>query len=241
MARQLSKQPISPTWDALAKAGRIGTANTTPDGMTCGSDVCSMSLLGYDPQKYHTGRAPLEAASLGIPLKDTDWIFRVNFVSVIDGKMQDHSAGAITDNEAKQLLKDFAKDFNLPGVTIYPGVSYRNIMVDSSGERDYSEVVTTPPHDVPGESYKKHLPVGGNGAEALCEIIHRSERLFADHEINAARREVGNLPATHLWPWGEGTKPNMPSFQEMYGIKGAMITAVDLLARHLRLHRLGPS
>ncbi|QQE12465.1 cofactor-independent phosphoglycerate mutase [Planctomycetota bacterium] len=219
-----------PNTDALAQSGRIGTVNTTPEGMPCGSDVCSMSLLGYDPATYHTGRAPLEAAALGIPLNDTDWIFRVNFVTVIDGNMQDHSAGAISDNEARTLLADFAKEFELPGVTIYPGVSYRNIMVDSSGERDYSELVTTPPHDVPGESMKKHMPVGGDGAEVLCDIINRSERIFGDHEINSTRREMGDFPASHLWPWGQGTKPQMPSFLEKYGLNGAMITAVDLLA-----------
>ncbi|WP_432797367.1 cofactor-independent phosphoglycerate mutase [Poriferisphaera sp. WC338] len=220
-----------PNMDALAKAGRIGTVATTPDAMPCGSDVCSMSLLGYDPAIYHTGRAPLEAAALGIPLGDDDWIFRVNFVTVIDGKMQDHSAGHITDNEAKTLLADFVKQADLPGtdVTLYPGVSYRNILVDASGA-DYSELVTTPPHDVPGESMDKYRPVGGNAAKLMNEIVMQSEQIFANHEINATRREMGELPATHLWPWGQGTKPQMPNFKEKYGLSGAMITAVDLLA-----------
>ena len=220
-----------PNMDMLAKMGRIGTVATTPDTMPCGSDVCSMSLLGYDPEAYHTGRAPLEAAALGIELGEQDWIFRVNFVTVIDGNMQDHSAGHITDNEARTLLADFAKQAELPsaGMTLYPGVSYRNILVDSSGA-DYSELVTTPPHDVPGEPIDEYLPVGGERAQLLNDIIKQSEKIFGDHEINATRREMGELPATHLWPWGQGTKPKMPSFQEKYGIKGAMITAVDLLA-----------
>src|SRR5690606_37072858 len=116
---------------------------------------CSMSLLGYDPARYHKGRAPLEAAALGIDMAPSDWIFRVNLVTVIDGRMQDHSAGHITSDEGRQVLEDLARHLDLPGMTLYPGVSYRNIMVDagppSGGGRDWSELATTPPHDVPGE------------------------------------------------------------------------------------------
>src|SRR5690606_25577208 len=136
--------------DALAAAGRQGTVATTPPGMPCGSDVCSMSLLGYDPAKYHTGRAPLEAAALGIGLDPSDWIFRVNLVTVIDGRMEDHSAGHISSDEGRQLVSDLAQRLDLPGVDLYPGVSYRNIMVDRSGKRDWEELVTVPPHDIPG-------------------------------------------------------------------------------------------
>ena len=223
-----------PHIDRLAKMGRLGTAETTPEGMPCGSDVCCMSVLGYDPKKYHKGRAPLEAAALGIPLSDTDWIFRVNLVTVIDGKMQDHSAGHISSEEGKQLLIDFAKGVEasggLPGMTLYPGVSYRNIMVDSSNERDWSELVTVPPHDIPSEPMRKHLPVGGEHAPLLHRMIADSEVIFAEHEINVTRRELGVNPATHVWPWGQGQKPNVPSFESRFGLKGAMITAVDLLA-----------
>ena len=224
----------TPNMDRLSMMGRLGTASTTPQGMPCGSDVCCMSVLGYDPKKYHKGRAPLEAAALGIPLNATDWIFRVNLVTVIDGLMQDHSAGHISDQEGRALLTEFAKGIEtsggLPGMMLYPGVSYRNIMVDSSGQRDWSELSTTPPHDVPGEPMRKHLPVGGDHAGLLNRMIAESEVIFAEHEINQTRRELGVNPATHVWPWGQGQRPSMESFQERFGLKGAMITAVDLLA-----------
>lgn len=220
----------TPHIDRLAITGRQGTVATTPKGMPCGSDVCSMSLLGYDPQKYHTGRAPLEAAALGIGLNDTDWVFRVNLVTVIDGRMEDHSAGHISNDEGRQLLADLAQRLDLPGVGLYPGVSYRNIMIDRSGKRDWTELVTVPPHDIPGEPIRKHLPIGGEHAALLQQMIAESEVLLRDHEINLTRREMGELPATHVWPWGQGVRPSMPSFEQRFGLKGAMITAVDLLA-----------
>lgn len=227
-----------PHIDRLAMEGRQGTVATTPAGFSCGSDVCSMSLLGYDPVVYHKGRAPLEAAALGINLAPTDWVFRVNLVTVIDGKMQDHSAGHITSEEGKQLLTDLAQSLDMPGMTLYPGVSYRNIMVDSSATdagdsrdgRDWSELKTTPPHDIPGEPIRKYLPHGGAHAALLQEMIAQSEALLANHEINQTRRELGELPATHVWPWGQGRKPAIPSFDSRFGLRGAMITAVDLLA-----------
>lgn len=227
-----------PNIDRLAMEGRQGTAATTPKGMPCGSDVCSLCLLGYDPVKYHKGRAPLEAAALGIELADTDWIFRVNLVTVIDGHMQDHSAGHISSDEGRQLLADFAERVDLPGMTLYPGVSYRNIMVDRSATthgltpRHWEELVTVPPHDIPGEPIRKHLPRGdaSGGAVLLQQMIAESEIFFRDHEINLTRKEMGELPATHVWPWGQGQRPTMPSFQDRFKLKGAMITAVDLLA-----------
>ncbi len=219
----------TPHLDALSQRGRQGTVATTPKGMACGSDVCSMSLLGYDPQRYHTGRAPLEAAALGIPLGDKDWVFRVNLVTVIDGHMQDHSAGHITSAEGRQLLEEFAPLCDLEGAALFPGVSYRNIMVDASG-RDWTELATTAPHDIPGEPIRRHLPVGGEHAAMLQNLIAQSQVFLQGHEINKTRLEMGELPATHLWPWGQGTRPAMPPFLATYGLRGAMITAVDLLA-----------
>lgn len=220
----------TPNLDKLALTGRQGTAATTPNGMPCGSDVCTMSLLGYDPRKYHKGRAPLEAAALGIAMDESDWIFRVNLVTVIEGKMQDHSAGHISSTESKRLLAEFAQRTDMEGVALYPGVSYRNIMVDRSGQRDWGELDTTAPHDIPGEPIRKHLPVGGDHAKLLQQLIAESEVFLADHEINLTRAEMGELPATHFWPWGQGQRPTMPSFESRFGLKGAMITAVDLLA-----------
>lgn len=223
-----------PNTDRLSIEGRQGTAATTPEGFPCGSDVCSMSLLGYDPRKYHKGRAPLEAASLGIEMDPRDWVFRVNFVTVIDGLMQDHSAGHISSEEGRKLLADFVAAVELPDLVMYPGVSYRNIMVDASGRgdgggRDWASVATTPPHDIPGQPIRKYLPRGGP-APLLHRIIETSERFLAGHEINQTRREMGLSPATHLWPWGQGQKPVVPSFASRFALRGAMITAVDLLA-----------
>jgi 2,3-bisphosphoglycerate-independent phosphoglycerate mutase len=219
----------TPHTDALAIRGRQGTAATTPEGFACGSDVCTMSLLGYDPRRFHTGRAPLEAAALGIDLDENQWVFRVNLVTVIDGRMEDHSAGHISGPEGKQLVEQFAKRLDLEGLTLYPGVSYRNIMVDRAG-RDWAELASTAPHDIPGQPIRKHMPIGGDHAKLLQQFIAESEAFLHDHEINLTRQEIGELPATHMWPWGQGIKPNMPSFHQRFALNGAMITAVDLLA-----------
>ena len=219
----------TPALDRLAAGGRVGSVATTPKGMPCGSDVCTMSLLGYDPRKYHTGRAPLEAAAMGVDMGPDDWVFRVNLVTVIDGLMQDHSAGHISSAEGQHILDDFAARVDLPGVELIPGVGYRNLMVDRSG-RDWSELATTPPHDVPGQPIRQHLPVGGDHAALLQQLIAESEVMLRDHEITLTRREMNEAPATHLWPWGHGRRPSVPSFASRFGLQGAMITAVDLLA-----------
>lgn len=222
-----------PHTDALAVAGRLGTVKTTPEGWAAGSDVCSMSLLGYDPEQYHTGRAPLEAAAMGIETAPTDTIFRCNLVTVIDGIMSDHSAGHIPSPEGRKLLEDFAAYVEQQGIaeglTFHAGVSYRNIMVDRTG-REYGDLHSVPPHDVPGEPIRKHLPKGGPNAKLIQQLIAESATLFADHEVNKTRRELNESPASHVWLWGGGKRPNVPAFGELYGLRGAMITAVDLLA-----------
>lgn len=228
-----------PHTDRLALEGRIGTVSTTPPGLRCGSDVCCMSLLGYDPHQYYTGRAPVEAAAMGISLGPSDWVFRVNLVTIIDGVMQDHSAGHISSEEGRLLLSEVAARQELPGMTLYPGVSYRNILVDSPGpagghdrieNRRWDDLVTTPPHDILNEPIKKHLPHGGPGAALLQKLISDSQELFAYHEVNQTRRELGELPATHLWPWGQGRIKEFPSFESRFGLRAAVITAVDLMA-----------
>lgn len=216
-----------PTMDWIAQHGRIGTARTVPDGFESGSDVATMSLLGYDPAVFHTGRAPLEAAAQRISLSSTDWVFRCNLVTVVDGVMKDHSAGGISDADARTLLKLLADDLQLPGFEFHPGVSYRNLLVYRGNE--VFDVKTKPPHEIPNERAEPWLP-GGQGEAILRKIIARSQELFANHPINLERRAKGVNEASQVWLWGQGHAPDMPSFAKKYRVEnGAMITGVDLL------------
>jgi 2,3-bisphosphoglycerate-independent phosphoglycerate mutase len=216
-----------PNMDRIAAEGRQGIVRTVPEGFESGSDVATMCLLGYDPKKYHTGRAPLEAAAQHIPLSPTDWVFRCNLVTVADGVMKDHSAGGITNAEAQRLINDLAHDLQMPGFEFYPGVSYRNLLV-YRGSEEFA-VTTKPPHEIPEEPIAKYLP-RGRGSEILRRIMDESALIFADHEINQVRRQTGHNPATQVWLWGQGHAPNMPTFKERFGIEsGCMITGVDLL------------
>jgi 2,3-bisphosphoglycerate-independent phosphoglycerate mutase len=216
-----------PFMDEIALRGRQGTVRTIPEGFESGSDVAIMSLLGYDPAVYHTGRAPLEAAAQHIALTPTDWVFRCNLVTVVDGIMKDHSAGGISDGEARRLLADLAKAVSLPGWQFYPGVSYRNLLV-YRGNAPF-DVITRPPHEIPEEPITRHLP-RGTGSDVLRSIMETSGRLFDHHEINDVRRQTGHNPATQVWLWGQGHAPKMPKFAEKFGVqRGCMITGVDLL------------
>src|SRR3954452_14510957 len=161
----------TPNMDRVAMEGRQGVARTVPEGFESGSDVAIMTLLGYDPRVYHTGRAPLEAAAQQIPLSPTDWVFRCNLVTVIDGVMKDHSAGGITDAEAQKLLADLARALNLPGFEFYNGVSYRNLLVYRGSEE--FDITTKPPHEIPEEEAAKYLP-RGKGSDVLRRIIETS-------------------------------------------------------------------
>ena len=227
----------TPNLDRLAAMGRIGTAHTTPEPFGPGSDVCCMSLLGYDPRKYHSGRAPIEALALGIPLVAQDWIFRVNLVTVSDdGEMVDHSAGGIDNAEARTIIADLEAHWReqapeiMAGATLYPGESYRNILVDGSG-RTFADLVTVPPHEIPGEGWEPHLPSGGAGAEPIARLMRLSQQYLKNHELNRLRTEQGLRPANMAWIWGQGTSPDMPSFADKFRgpARGAMITSVDLL------------
>jgi 2,3-bisphosphoglycerate-independent phosphoglycerate mutase len=217
----------TPNMDRIASEGVQGTARTVPDGFESGSDVATMCLLGYDPAVYHTGRAPLEAAAKSIPLSATDWVFRCNLVTVIDGIMKDHSAGGISDADAKSLIYLLARSLALPGFEFHMGVSYRNLLVVRGNAR--FDVETKPPHEIPEESAAAWLP-SGEGSEVLREIIAKSAALFADHPINRDRCRNGVNPATNVWLWGQGHAPNMPKFADRFGVgSAAMITGVDLL------------
>jgi len=219
-----------PFMDEVARKGKLGTVRTTPEGYSAGSDICTLCLLGYEPAKYHPGRAPLEAAAMGLKLNKEDWVFRCNLVTVADGIMKDHSAGHISDKEARVLLEavrqHLAPDPGVSPITFYPGVSYRNLMTFSGA--DFTGLKTTPPHDIPDQPIKGSMPRGKN-AEMLSTLILNSNDVLGRHEINLTRKDLGENEASHIWLWGQGKAAVIPSFQERFGPKGAMITAVDLL------------
>ncbi|MDD5457922.1 MAG: cofactor-independent phosphoglycerate mutase [Phycisphaerae bacterium] len=215
----------TPNMDKIAAEGRLGMVKTIPDGFEPGSDIAQMSLLGYDPTRYYTGRAPIEAAAMGIELADTDWVFRCNLVTISDGVMEDHSAGHISTEEGCALIKMLNEQFGSNMVRFYPGVSYRHLLIIKGHEFD---VQTYPPHDHIGVASENILP-RGKGAEMLIDLMARSQQLFGNCEINRIRRDLSENQVTSIWLWGEGKKTVMDSFEKKYGINGAAITAVDLV------------
>ncbi|MBE3135658.1 MAG: phosphoglycerate mutase, partial [Acidobacteria bacterium] len=193
----------TPHMDRIAAGGRLGTVQTVPSGLAPGSDVAILSLLGYDPTKVYTGRAPLEAAARGIDPRPDDWVFRCNLVTVADEHMVDYSAGHIKTPEAHVLIRALEDRFGTDMLRFYPGVGYRHLVV-IRGEK--FKVRTTPPHDILGQPIKRHLPKGKNSAR-LRELMEASREVFADHAINQVRRDLGENPASQIWLWGEGQRP----------------------------------
>jgi 2,3-bisphosphoglycerate-independent phosphoglycerate mutase len=214
-----------PHMDRIAAEGRLGTVQTVPAGLSPGSDVAILSLLGYDPTKHYTGRAPLEAVARGIELGPDDWVFRCNFVTVAEEEMMDYSAGHIRTQEAQVLIAALEERFGSDSLRFYAGVGYRHLVV-IKGER--FGVRTTPPHDIMGRPIKRHLPKGRNAAR-LKELMHASREVLATHPINTVRRDLGENLATQIWLWGEGQRPTLDSFHARWKLRGAAITAVDLV------------
>ncbi len=225
---ELAKKP---NIDALCPVSEVGLCKTVPCGMKPGSDVANLSVLGYNPHECYTGRSPLEAASIGIDLKDTDVTARANLVTVSDEEvyadktMIDYSAGEISTEEAKELIEFLAKEFNSEKYKLYAGISYRHCLVIDNGvvAGDF-----TPPHDITGKPVKGHLPTSEKGKELLA-IMEKSYELLKDHPVNKKRIAQGKNPANSLWFWGEGTKPALENFEQKFNLKGAIISAVDLL------------
>jgi len=214
----------TPNMDAVAREGRLGTTRNIPDDLDAGSDVAILSVLGYDPHKHYTGRAPLEAAARGLQVAPDEWVFRCNLVTIVDGVMEDHSAGHISTEEASAIIDELASALGDENVRFHAGVGYRHLLT----LRGDMKVKTTPPHDILGKVADEHLPTG-RGADLLQTLIHRSRKLLADSEINTVRRDLGENPATSIWLWGEGKMPTLPSFGERYRLTGAVVTAVDLV------------
>ena len=220
-----------PAMDAIAQMGVVGRSNNVPASLPPGSDVATLSLLGYDPLVYFTGRAPLEAAAQGIALGERDCAIRCNLVTIEDQTMRSFTADHISTEEARQLLSAMQERAADPRLQFVPGVSYRNLLIyRSTGEAPPFTVDTrtTPPHDLTDKTVLDDYP-RGPGSELLNQLMSDSIAVFAEHPVNVKRRKQGRLPATNVWLWGQGRAPAMKSFSELHGRQGVMITAVDLL------------
>ncbi len=226
------QQARIPAMDEIAKLGLVGQSDNVPLHFPAGSEVANMSLLGYDPNQYFSGRAPIEAAAQGIQLGLHDWAVRCNLVTVQNQVMVDFTADHVTTAEATLLLKSAQEKLGNESLEFVPGVSYRNLLIYRGKPGVPSpfsiDSRTTAPHDLTDGTVIDDFPKGP-GCDLLCNLMERSEELFADHPVNRARVAIGKRPATNLWLWGQGKTPQLESFESRFGLRGAMITAVDLL------------
>jgi 2,3-bisphosphoglycerate-independent phosphoglycerate mutase len=228
----------TPIMDSVAAAGVVGRAIHVPAHLPAGSDVANLSLLGYDPDEFFTGRAPLEAAAQGITLGASDWAVRCNLVTIQDQIMRDFTAGHISSDEARRLLADLQSELE-PGTPLefIPGVSYRNLLIyrgQTQAAPFSHETRCTPPHDLTDQTVTDDFP-RGPGSDLLNALMEHSFHCFKSHPVNQSRRAAGKQPATNVWLWGLGRTPALPSFHSRFGIRGQMITAVDLLRGIARL------
>lgn len=221
-----------PCMDSLAAKAEVGIVKTVAEGLKPGSDVANLSVLGYEPAVYYSGRSPLEAASIGIDLKDTDVTLRCNLVTLSDDEdyenktILDYCADDISSEEAKILIEYIQEKLGNDVFRFYPGVSYRHCLVWSNGNPHPG--MLTPPHDITGKVITDYIPKG-EAVDELYDLMKKSYNLLKDHPVNQARIARGKRPANSIWLWGEGTKPLLDNFSEKFGIKGSMISAVDLL------------
>jgi len=219
----------TPCLDLLAGKGLLGTVHTIPAGMEPGSDVANLSVLGYDPAKYYSGRAPIEAASIGVELAPQDVAFRCNLVTLQEQEgrliMDDYSADHISTADAKLIVDALKETFDGLDISFYPGVSYRHLMVWKDG---IDTIKTTPPHDISGRDISPYLPQG-EGAETIQHLMEESRKLLPELDINKKKILRGLKPANAIWLWGQGTSLKIPSFASKYGISGSVISAVDLV------------
>jgi len=223
------KTPIeaarTPNMDKISRVGKQGLIRTIPGKMEPGSDVAQMSLLGYDPKRYYTGRAPIEAVARNVKLSLADWVFRCNLITVADGKMADHSAGHISTAEAASLIEELDNQLGNEQMRFHTGVSYRHLSVFKGIDFD---VQTYPPHDHIGTAMDKLLP-RGKKADVLIDLMARSQQIFTGHDINRVRKDLGENQVSSIWLWGQGKRAQMERFEKKFGLRGAAITAVDLV------------
>jgi 2,3-bisphosphoglycerate-independent phosphoglycerate mutase len=221
----------TPNMDRLARTGMIGKIRTIPPGFHPGSDIANLNILGYNPQEFYSGRAPLEAASIGIPMQEDDVAYRCNLVTLKYNKdktkavMDDYSSGHISTDEARELVLEINRTVGSKEISFYPGVSYRHIMLWSSGE---TGIECTPPHDITGKEISDYLPVG-NGEDILRDLMLKSSGILEIHPINRERIRRGDKPANSIWLWGQGKKLRLPTFKQKYSLDGALVSAVDLM------------
>ena len=226
---ELAKKPMM---DSLAKKAEVGIMRTVDGKMSPGSDVANLAVLGYDAKKYYTGRSPLEAMSIGIDLKDTDVTFRANLVTLSDEEnyedktILDYCADDISTEEARVLIEYVEENLGNEIFKFYPGVSYRHCLVWSEGNPHPGKF--TPPHDITGKPIKSYLPTD-EAREKLLPLMVKSYDLLKEHPVNLKRIAEGKRPANSIWLWGEGTRPMLDTFEKLYGLKGSMVSAVDLL------------
>jgi len=215
----------TPHLDAIARAGTVGRVQTIPPGMPPWSDVAALSILGYDPAKYYTGRAPLEAAGQGHDLELHDVAYRCNLITTDGDNIVDYSAGEITSEEGAELMAAIEAKLHTAQIHFFPGVSYRNLMIWRDGVTD---VKTTPPHDVMGQPLEPNMPAG-DAEEFLRQLLWDSHEILRKHPINRRRQDEGKNPANMIWLWGQGYAPRLDNFQLTHGITGAAVSAVDLI------------
>jgi len=219
----------TPNMDALAQQGELGLVRTIPQGLPKGSEIANLSIFGYDPKRYYTGRGPLEAASIGVKLGPEDCAFRLNLVTLeaVGGSviMEDYSAGHISTEEGKAIIQDLDKELGNSAFRFYPGVSYRHLLIwKGKGEK----ITTTPPHDITEQEIGEYLPKG-EGAQELIKLMTDTQILLKTHPINHKRLQEGRREANATWPWGQGKAPQMPNFADRFGLTGGVISAVDLI------------
>ena len=221
----------TPNLDRLAPRSEVGLCKTVPEGLKPGSDVANMSVMGFNPKQFYTGRSPLEAVSMGIKLADTDVTVRCNLVTLSEDEpyekkiMVDYSAGEISTGEAEELINYLKGSFDDAKFTLHPGISYRHCLVVKDGATGHD---LTPPHDISDKPVTGHLPEGPLGATYL-EFMKRSYELLKNHPVNTKRIAEGKRPANSIWLWGEGTKPGLDDFYKLHSLKGGVISAVDLV------------
>ncbi|MDD5677623.1 MAG: cofactor-independent phosphoglycerate mutase [Kiritimatiellae bacterium] len=214
-----------PNMRAIAGAGTVRLVNTIPEGMSPGSDVANLSIMGFDPRKYYTGRAPIEAAGAGIAMGKRDVAFRCNLIAVEQERIMDHSSGHLTTEEARPIIAALNERLGKPELTFHVSSGYRHLLIWENGP---CALVTTPPHDVLGQLASKNLPAGAR-QEEVRRLMEASKPIMAAHPVNAARRKAGKTASTQIWLWGQGRRTTLPSYRKMFGLTGSVISAVDLV------------